>query len=533
MEPIHILFGTESNNCADLADRTGSALKKAGLSASVVDMGDFTSDKLAQLRTVLVITSTYGNGDPPSNAEALHAYVMKKAPELPHLRFAVLALGDKTYDRFCQCGKDFDRRLGELGARRLLDRQECDVDYDKPFKPWLERVIVALKALEAEAPSGEPATAPVLAVAEPHEAKPGTRRNPVLAQVLRVGRLCGVGSTKETLHVELSLAGTGLHYEPGDSLGVWPTNDPALVEEILAAASCDGDAKVALRGVVHESSRGAGATSLRQALATHVELAHVDARLLEATGAPADAVAGGHVLDVLLAAERPITAQQLVDALRPIAPRQYSIASSLRAHPGEAHFTVDVVRYDLRGRPRNGVASSWFADRAAPSATLPVYLHEAPHFRLPGDDVPIVMIGPGTGVAPFRAFLEERAARGARGRAWLFFGARNRATDFLYGDELEALRERGTLTRLDCAFSRDQAARVYVQHRMREQGQELHRWIEEGAVVYVCGDAKRMAPDVHQALAEILSEHGKIPVEAALGRLGAMVDQGRYLRDVY
>lgn len=521
---IHVLFGTESNNCADLADRTGTALKKSGLPATVIDMGDFSPDKLAQLRTLVVITSTYGNGDPPSNAEALHAFVMKKAGELPELRFAVLALGDKTYDRFCQCGKDFDRRLGELSAKRFLDRQDCDVDYEKPFRAWLERLLAALKALESEPAKAEP-----VVEVEHHEAKPGTRKNPVRATVKRLRRLCGDASTKETLHVELALE--GLAYQPGDSLGVFPENEPKLVDAILAAAACDRDAKVALRGVVHESSRGAGSFSLREALATHLDLAHVDERLYAATGAPE--VPGGHVLDVLEKGERPITAQQLVEALRPIAPRQYSLASSLRAHPGEAHFTIDVVRYDLLGRRRHGVASTMFAERLPVGASVPVYLHEAPHFRLPADDAKIVMIGPGTGIAPFRAFLEERAARGVMGRSWLFFGARNGATDFLYGDELAALKERGVLARLDCAFSRDQAERVYVQHRMREQAPELYRWIEEGAFVYVCGDAKRMAPDVHHALSEILAGQGGISLEAAGARLQSMIDSGRYLRDVY
>jgi len=532
MDPIHILFGTESNNCADLADRTGSALKKAGYQPVVVDMGDFANDKLAQLRTLVVITSTYGNGDPPSNAESLHAYVMKKAPELPSLRFAVLALGDKTYDRFCQCGKDFDRRLGELGATRLLDRKDCDVDYEKPWKAWLEALLAAVKALESFPAEVAPATTPVIA-AEHHEARPGTRKNPVLARLLRIRRLCGAASTKETIHVELSLAGTGVSYEPGDSLGVWPTNDPLLVDEVLAAAACDPEAKVALRGVVHESSRGTGSMTLREALSTHLELAHVDARLLDLTGAPRDEVEGGHVLDVLLSGERPITAQQLVEALKPIAPRQYSLASSLRAHPDEAHFTVDVVRYELRGRRRGGVASTQLAERVPVGGSVPVYLHTAPHFRLPEDDAPIVMIGPGTGIAPFRAFLEERRARGARGRSWLFFGARHAAADFLYGDELSALRDQGVLTHLDCAFSRDQEARVYVQHRMREKAPELFRWLADGAVVYVCGDAKRMAPDVHHALAEIIAEQGDTSLEAALARLESMTDQGLYRRDVY
>lgn len=525
MHPIHVVFGTESNNSADLADRTASALTAAGLAATAIDMGDFANGKLAEVRTLVVITSTYGNGDPPSNAESLHAYLMKTAPNLPNLRFAVLALGDKTYDRFCQCGRDFDRRLGELGALRIVERVDCDVDYEKPWKAWLDELVPAIRALASADATTTATSIPIEgAKIEHHRAEPGTRRNPVIGRVLRSHRLCASGSTKETLHVELA---TDLPYEVGDSLGVWPTNDPALVSEILAAANCDGAAPVTLRGAVHESSRGTGSMTLAEALSTHLDLAHVDARLLETAGcAP---IEGAHALDVLLAGEKPIAPQKLVESLRPLSPRQYSIASSRLAHPGEAHFTIDVVRYELLGRARGGVASTLFADRAPVGTEIPLYLHPAPHFHLVADDVPIVMIGPGTGIAPFRAFLEERAARGASGKSWLFFGARNATCDFLYGDELRALHDRGVLTRFDCAFSRDQEHRVYVQHRMREHGKDLRAFVDAGAAIYVCGDAKRMAPDVHRALAEILGDS----VEAGLGRLEGLEAEKRYLRDVY
>ncbi|MBK7396537.1 MAG: flavodoxin domain-containing protein [Myxococcales bacterium] len=515
---IHVLFGTESNNCADLAEQTAKALNAAGHPAKAVDMADFSNAALAQLHTVLIVTSTYGNGDPPGNAEVLHAFVMKKSPPLPAtLRFAVCALGDKTYDRFCQCGKDFDKRLGELGATRLTDRQDCDVDFDVPWKAWLDRVIAALGAAAA-GPSVTAAPDPVEA---PKPAARGTRRNPVLAEVTAVRTLSGAGSTKETLHVELSLAGTDLAYEAGDSLGVYPTNDPALVDAILAAAPCDGAARVHVSGAAHAGGLGVGALTLREALLTRLDLAHVDPRLADATGValPEDR----HVLDMLEDAQRPLTPQGLVDALRPLAPRPYSLASSPRDTPGHAHFTIDVVRWTARGRARAGVASAMFADRAPIGTKVPVYLHASPHFRLPAADVPVIMVGPGTGVAPFRAFLLERAATGARGKNWLFFGARNAACDFYYGDEFGALRERGVLTRLDCAFSRDTAERVYVQQRMREQATELRRWVDEGAFVYLCGDAKRMAPDVQAALIEILSRE-------TLDRLS---ETGRYCKDVY
>lgn len=531
MHPIHVLFGTESNNSADLADRTGRALEAAGMKAQVVDMGDFDPKKLADLHTLLVITSTYGNGDPPSNAEALHAWVMKKAPPMPQLRFAVCALGDKTYDRFCNCGKEFDKRLAELGATRITDRQDCDVDYEKPWKSWLDRVVPALKALaEVDAGSSAPVVAVDAVTIEKQESKPGTRRNPVAAKLKAKRVLCGQGSSKETLHVELAIPAE-VHYEVGDSLGIWPSNDPALVDELLKVGPFDGDAKVVLRGAVHDSGRGGGSLTLREALLSRLDLAHVDPRLNEACGV--GAIENAHVIDVVDAAEKPINAQQLAESLRPIAPRDYSIASSLRAHPGEAHFTIDVVRYELRGRKRGGVASTMFADRLQPGDAVPVYLHPAPHFRLPSDDTPIVMIGPGTGVAPFRAFLEERAARGARGKSWLFFGARNANYDFLYGDELQAMVKRGALAKLNCAFSRDQPEKRYVQHEMLCAAQELYAWIAGGAVVYVCGDAKRMAPDVHHCLAQIIAERGGVSTDVALEELGAMERDGRYRKDVY
>jgi sulfite reductase (NADPH) flavoprotein alpha-component len=522
MQPIHVLFGTESNNSADLADRTADALKKAGFPAVCVDMAEFDQSKLPSLSTVLVVTSTYGNGDPPSNAEDLHAWLMKKAPSLPGVRFAVCALGDKTYDRFCQCGKDFDRRLGELGATRLVDRKDCDVDYEKPWKAWLDGVVAALKATTASATASTPVEA---AAVVHHDAAPGTRRNPAFARVIGSRRLCGTGSTKETIHVELELP-ESLVYEVGDSLGVFPTNDPALVAAVLRAANCDGATKITLRGAIHEASRGAGAMTLEAALSTHLDLAHVDPRLTEAVSAPASVLQlpSVDVLEVLEAGERPVTPQALVEALRPLAPRSYSIASSLRAHPRQAHFTIDVVRYAVRGRMRGGVASTMFADRAPAGTTVPVYLHAAPHFRLPDDAAPIVMIGPGTGIAPFRAFLEERLARGARGQAWLFFGARNAKCDALYQSELATFVDRGILSRLDLAWSRDQEARIYVQDRMREAAPQLRAWIDAGAIVYVCGDAKKMAHDVHRALAEILGSEAK---------LEALDRAGRYRRDVY
>ncbi len=521
---IYVLFGSESNNAADLADRTGAALAKAGFEANVIDMSSFDPSQLDAVDTVLVVTSTYGNGNPPSNAEAFHGALMARGEPLPRLRFSVCGLGDTTYDRFAQCGKDFDAKLGALGATRIVDRQDCDVDYEEPWQSWLDAVLAKLAELPAPAASSEAVPAPAPSTARIHP--PGTRRNPAVARLLRARSLCAAGSTKEAIHVELSID-PALAYEVGDSLGVFAHNDPAVVDEIVAKLRAKGDETVTLKGAMHEGARGGGTMSLREALSEHLDVQHVDARLFEACGLPRSPDV--HVIDLVAARTQTPPLQSFVECLRPLAPRPYSISSSPRAHPGEAHLTVDVVRYEMRGRRRAGVASSMLADRTKPGDELDAYVYASPHFRLAAPEVPIVMIGPGTGVAPFRAFLEERALTAAKGKSWLFFGARN-ATDFYYGDELRAWQARGVLTRLDCAFSRDQPERVYVQRRMREQREELYRWLAAGAVVYVCGNAQRMAPDVQATLIDILAAgSGRDGVE----ELHALEAANRYRKDVY
>ncbi len=533
MTVIFVLFGSESNNAADLADRTGVALKKAGFEAEVADLSSVTVAQLDAMETVLVVTSTYGNGNPPSNAEAFYGELMARNAPLPKLRFSVCGLGDTTYDRFAQCGKDFDQKLGELGATRIVERVDCDVDYEEPWQGWLDRVLEKLAELRAASPEapkeeGEEIT-PLPAPSATRLHPPGTRKNPLEARVLRKRELCAPGSSKETLHVELGLD-PELTYVAGDSLGVFCENDPALIADVLRGLHAAGDEVVMLRGAMHEGAHGGGTMTLREALTRHLDLQHVDARLFTACGLPKSPEV--HVVDLVLMKTQMPELQTFVECLRPLAPRMYSIASSPRAHPMEAHLTVDVVRYEMRKRARAGIASSMLADRSPPGTELSVYVQPAPHFRLPSDDAPMIMIGPGTGVAPYRAFIEERAINGAKGKSWLFFGTRNQADTF-YSDEFRAAVERGTLTRFDCAFSRDQKERVYVQDKMRESAGELYAWIESGAHVYVCGDAQRMAPDVQAALIDILADGAKVDRDKALERLRAMEAAGRYCKDVY
>lgn len=471
-------------------------------------MLDLKHDSVATLGTMLVITSTYGNGDPPSNAEDLHAYLMKKAPPMPDLKFSVCALGDTTYERFAQCGKDFDRRLGELGATRIAPRKDCDVDYDDAFEAWFAEVCDAL---------GDPAVdnaAPVSAApaVEKHVDALGTRRNPVSARVLVNDNLNGAGSSKETRHIVLSLKELPIRYECGDSIGVWPENDPALVAEVLRETKLTGDESVVL---------GEVSAPLRELLSRKLEIQEPDPRLFER--AKLAKAAELHVIDVLARPQPAWTAQELVQHLRPASPRLYSIASSPKVHPNEVHLLVSVVRFQVGEAQRGGVTTRYLAERAPVGSTVSIYHHPGPAFRLAPRDRDIIMIGPGTGVAPFRAFLEERERVPGSGRSWLFFGARNRATDFLYQQDFERMLRGGALTKLDVAFSRDQAQKLYVQHRLLEHREELAAWISAGACVYVCGDAKHMAHDVHEALSSIVDSQ----------TLTSMALEGSYLRDVY
>lgn len=351
--------------------------------------------------------------------------------------------------------------------------------------------------------------------------------------MMRKRALTAEGSSKETLHVELALD-SGLQYVVGDSLGIFCDNDPALVADVLRALGVSGEEQITLRGAVHEGARGGGTMTLGEALTVHLDLQHVDARLYAACGLPKSPDV--HVINLLLAKTETPDVQTFVESLRPLAPRMYSIASSPRVHPGEAHLTVDVVRYEMRKRKRAGVASSMLADRASEGTTFDAYLQPAPHFRVAPSETAMIMVGPGTGVAPFRAFLEERevtrAPERGSGKAWLFFGTRH-VKDPFYRDELVAMLGRGTLTRLDCAYSRDQEARVYVQHKMKEAESELYAWIADGAHVYVCGEAQRMAPDVQNALIEIIGKGAGVDRDAALVKLREMEDAGRYCKDVY
>lgn len=524
LTPLTILFGSQTGTSESLAKKLAKEAGKRGFVPTLVDMAQCTPSDLARHQNVLVITSTYGDGEPPDNARALHAALAASdAPSLKGVRYSVCALGDRNYPAFCRCGAEFDERLARLGAERVCDRVECDVDYDALFTAWIEAVL----------PAFSPASAPVAATPEINplpspagdEPREYSKSHPFPAPILTLKRLNGAGSAKEVNHVEFSLANSGLVYEAGDALGVYPQNCPDLVAEVLTLLSCDGEEAV---------STPIGELPLRTALLVHYDLGKPTPELIGHLGLDPSS-SPLHVVDALvLAGGKRVPAPTFVSALRKLQPRLYSISSSPRAHAGTVHLTVGAVRYEAHGRARKGVCSTFLAERALAHGTAGVFVHHNRAFRLPTHpDTPVIMIGPGTGIAPFRAFLHERQAIGAKGRNWLFFGDQHQESDFLYREEWEHMTRAGVLTRLSTAFSRDQATKVYVQHRLREAAVELYSWLQDGAHIYVCGDASRMAKDVHAALVEVVASAGAKSPDDAAAYVQALQAAKRYSRDVY
>lgn len=534
---LTVLYGTESGNSEALADQTVKAAKKKGWKASMKNLADLKPSDLQQFEQLALIVSTWGDGDPPEAIEGFYEAFLKEEVDLQGVRFAVCALGDSSYEQFCETGKVFDARLEALGAERITERQDCDVDYEESYQTWVDRVFDKLGSSAGLASD-------VAAVLSTPSVEYG-KKNPFLAEVLESVVLNGEGSAKETLHLELSLDESGLTYEVGDALAVLPVNAENVVRELLAVTGFSGDEEVEIKG--------GGSLSLGVALRHHLDItalsraiarkyaalaghAELD-RLLsdEATSEFREWIHGRQIVDLLEAfPAEGLTAGQFVGILRKLPPRLYSIASSLKAHPGEVHLTVAAVRYHTHGRDRKGVASTFLADDAPVGSKVAVYVHRNNNFRLPADDgAPVIMVGPGTGIAPFRAFVEERAERGASGQSWLFFGDQRYSYDFLYQLEWQEHLKEGHLTRLDVAFSRDQPEKVYVQDVMRQRASDLWQWLKEGACFYVCGDAERMAKDVHETLIGIVAQEGHLSREEAVAFVDQLKKEKRYQRDVY
>lgn len=552
---VAVLYASQSGTAESLARKLAKELKAQGHMPSVSTLVGYTPAALAAESCALILASTYGDGDAPDGVQPFYEQLcLEHFPRMEKLSYAVFALGDRHYEHFCKFGIDLDSRLAALGANRLIDRVDCDVDVDEPFAQWKATMIARLNENspmpppKTPAPPKESGTAQAsgpLRSSEVPAVKAFTRDSPLMAPVIDKRSLTHASSTKSVLHVAFSIEGTGLRYEAGDACGVIPTNDLNLVAEIVQKLRFNGNESVA--------SVKEGMTTLHNALAHERQITRLNrkiiqgyatrgncASLLDLLQPEHQAALDAYIYDrglIDLILEHPGVIDDpndLIAMLPKLTPRLYSISSSPAAHAGQIHATVGVVRFTAHNRDRGGVCSTFFADRTSVTDRLPIYIQPNKKFKLPSNpDAPIVMIGPGTGIAPFRGFLHERRALGHKGKNWLFFGERCSATDYLYRDELESMHADGHLTRLDTAFSRDNGRKIYVQDRMMEQAPQLWSWLEEGASVYVCGDATRMAKDVNTALCRIIQEQGDMTIEAAEEYVGNLKEQHRYHRDVY
>jgi sulfite reductase (NADPH) flavoprotein alpha-component len=538
---LTILYGSQTGNARRLAEQLAASSESAGLPVRLVRADAYPQRELARETHLLVVISTQGEGEPPDDARGFVEFVSgKRAPRLPALHYAVLGLGDSSYPQFCAIGRQLDARLEELGAARFAPLGEADVDIDEVAAPWSARALAqAREALGKAAPAiARSATVHALPSRATH-----SREQPFAATVLANQRIVSRNSERAVHHLELSLEGSGLRYAPGDAIGIWPTNPPALVQDWLQALGLDGAQEIAHQGRTLPLAQWLGRERELTRLSRPFVAAHAAAsghadlvRVLQKDNATAFAqlLSSHQPIDLLRRYRAAWRADDLVAALRPLTPRLYSIASSPRAvGEDEVHLTVARVEYEAFGAPHWGAASA-FLSALEEDATVPVFVESNDRFRLPADDArDVIMIGPGTGVAPFRAFVQERRETGARGRNWLFFGNRHFTHDFLYQVEWQEALKSGALHRLDLAFSRDGSRKVYVQDRLREQGRELYAWLQEGAHLYVCGDANHMARDVHAALVDIAVAHGGQSPDDARAWLADLLTQGRYARDVY
>ena len=534
---LTILYGSQTDNGRGVAEELAQSASGRGFAVKLESLADYKPANIKRESLVSLVISTHGEGDPPDDAELFHEFLLSgKAPQLKNLKFSVLALGDSSYVNFCQTGRELDTRLRELGAEQISPIVECDLDYEEPASRWLEDVV---KTLPDELAS-------VAEVPRLHAVKPVAiydKRHPFEAEVLTNQKITGAKSTKDVRHIELSLEGSGLTYEPGDSLAVIADNPPQLIEELLSTLEFSGDEEVTIKDAT---------IPIRDAFRTELEITAPSLGFLRAYAELADSEALADLLQPERQAELSefLETRQIIDVLREhpaspgagefaatlrkLMPRSYSIASSLHANPDEVHLTVASVNYQAFGTEHWGAASTMLVDRISEGDKVKVFVESNPRFHLPSDgQAPVIMIGPGTGVAPFKAFVEERAERGATGKNWLFFGDRTFHSDFLYQLEWQRFLKRGTLHRMDVAFSRDQADKVYVQHRIEEHAAEVWEWLQQGAAIYVCGDAKHMAGDVHDALTNVLVSHGGYDADAAENYLKDLRRAGRYQRDVY
>jgi sulfite reductase (NADPH) flavoprotein alpha-component len=538
---LTILYGSQTGNAKSVAQEFKAKLDAINIPAKIVSMADYKLKQLKVESHVVVIVSTHGIGEAPDDAVSLHSFIAgKKAPKLNHLNFAVLGLGDTSYEFFCQTAKDFDKRLQDLGATRITDRVDCDVDYDSEVAAWFETIIHQVKD-ELSAISAR-SIAPSLDIGKSTQAKSQyTKKAPYTATLLESLKITGRDSVKDIRHIEISLEDSGIQYRPGDSLGVWFKNDVSLVDELITMLGLESDVSINWSGdvlsfndvLVNKVELTQSYPTFANKYAEYANNVELNA-LLDDKSILREYLSQRQIIDVVRQFPAKVEAQQFIDTLRSMTPRLYSIASSQAEVEDEVHLTVALVEYDAHGHSHQGGASGFLSTRLDEGGEVNVFVETNDNFRLPDDgNTPVIMIGPGTGIAPFRAFMQQREAEEASGENWLFFGNPNYTQDFLYQTEWQRFVKDGVVNKISLAFSRDQEQKVYVQHRMLEQGAELYQWLEQGAYLYVCGDANHMAKDVQDALVQIVIEHGAKSEEQAEQYISDLRRAKRYQKDVY
>lgn len=543
---LTILYASQTGNAKGVAGKLEQSAKAAGINVVLKNIADYKAKSLKNESHVLIVASTNGEGEAPDDALEFHEFLLgKKAPKLPDLSYSVLALGDSSYEFFCQTGKDFDERLKALGAKQVTPRLDCDVDYDSECESWTLNIIESLKEELTQTDAALTSVSYIGDLPTAGAVSQYSKQNPYAAEFLLSQKITGRDSAKDVRHIEIDLGESGLTYQVGDALGVWFENDETLVTKLLTELDFSGDEKITLKvsGDLQEFT-------LKDALISQLEITQTapsfiefwaeqskDSKLVSVASdknAAREFSAVHQIIDVVSYAKANVEAQTFVDALRKITPRLYSIASAQSEVEEEVHLTVGLVSFDANGDTRTGGASSFLTNRLEEGQKVRVFVEHNDNFRLPpSDNTPVIMIGPGTGVAPFRAFMQEREARDATGDNWMFFGDQTFTQDFLYQVEWQNYLKSGLLTRMDVAFSRDQAEKVYVQDRLKEHASDIFAWLERGAHLYICGDANRMAKDVHQTLVDIIQEHGKLSAEQAEDYLKSLRSNKRYQKDVY
>jgi sulfite reductase (NADPH) flavoprotein alpha-component len=545
---VAVLYGSQTGTAEGLARKLSKELKAAGYTVSLNSLEGYIPATLAAETYAIFIVSTYGEGEAPDPVQPFFQQLcVERFPLLGELSYAILALGDSHYEHFCQFGKNLDAKLNGLGATSILPRADSDVDVDAPFAAWKQAVHEKIGEIASRSSSDTALSTAAADQQAPalHAAQRHSRDNPYLSSLREKWALTHSCSSKLTIHLEFAIEDAALQYEAGDACGVIPQNCPTLVDTVLGLSPFSGNELIDIPKI--------GSLTLREGLLRHLAITRLTRKMVSEYGALAQCsrlkallapdqqaeldryLHGRDLADLLQQCPDALqTPNDLLKILPRLVPRLYSISSSPAAHPGRIHTTVSVVRYRTHDRDRGGVCSTLLADRIEPGDKLPIYIQPNKKFRLPRDPrAPVIMIGPGTGIAPFRAFLHERRATGARGRNWLFFGERSASTDFLYREELENMRAAGHLTQLDTAFSRDQEHKIYVQDLMMQHARQVWSWLEEGSYLYVCGDASRMARDVDRTLREIVQEHGGRQPDEAESYIQTLKDARRYQRDIY